>query len=59
MSAIKILCPKCGRILGDTDKNLDGLRLNCPGCRKTVQISVKKTVDDFNYLERNKNDKPE
>ena len=53
----KIYCPKCGRILGDTDKSLDGLRLNCPGCRKTVDINLIKTNDDFNYLKGVKNDK--
>lgn len=59
MSAVKIICPKCGRILGDTDHSLDGLRLNCAGCRQTVAIKLTRTIDDFNYLKRkeSENDK--
>lgn len=49
--AVRITCPKCGRILGDTDKSVD-CRLNCHGCRKTVHIRmvVARTTD---YLKNN------
>lgn len=36
----KITCPECGRILGDTDKSMDA-RLNCRGCKKTVDIKIR------------------
>jgi len=38
--SFKIHCPKCGRILGDTDRSIDGLRLNCRGCKTTVDVRV-------------------
>ena len=34
MRAIKIRCPKCGRVMGDTNESLD-CNLNCRGCRET------------------------
>lgn len=37
--AIRIICPKCKRILGDTDKSID-CRLNCRGCKSTVDIKI-------------------
>lgn len=37
----KIKCPICGRILGDTNKSLDGITLNCRGCKKQVKIDIK------------------
>lgn len=36
-----IHCPKCGRILGDTEHSFDAININCHGCRKTVRIGVK------------------
>lgn len=39
MGAIRIICPNCKRILGDTDKSLD-CYLNCRGCKKTVRIKM-------------------
>lgn len=30
---VKIKCPKCGRILGDTTSSLDAI-LNCPNCKQ-------------------------
>lgn len=54
----KITCPECGRILGDTDKSIDA-RLNCRGCKKTVDIKIK-IIRAADYLEEvNKNDKSE
>lgn len=40
MGAIRIICPKCKRILGDTDKSID-CRINCRGCKATVDIKMK------------------
>lgn len=39
MSSIRIICPNCKRILGDTDKSVD-CRFNCRGCKKTVNIRM-------------------
>lgn len=55
MGAIKIRCPKCGWILGDTNKSIDCV-LNCPKCN---QVDIKMTVLSFaDYaklaVERNK-----
>lgn len=38
--SVKIHCPKCGRVLGDTDKSVDGLRINCHGCKAAVTIDL-------------------
>lgn len=40
MSGIRIICPNCKRILGDTDESLD-CNFNCRGCKKTVHIKMK------------------
>lgn len=40
MGAIRIICPNCKRILGDTDKTID-CRFNCRGCKQTVHISMR------------------
>lgn len=37
--AVRITCPKCGRILGDTEKSVD-CNLNCSGCRNTVHVRM-------------------
>lgn len=51
MSAIRIVCPNCKRILGDTDSSID-CRMNCRGCKKTVHIRMK--VANFNdYIKFN------
>lgn len=39
-SGVRIKCPNCGRILGDTDESIEA-RLNCNGCKKTVRIKMK------------------
>lgn len=50
--SVQIHCPKCGRILGDTDKSLDGVRLNCPRCKV---VDVKIVVSNFkDYLKGEK-----
>ena len=38
--AVRIICPNCKRILGDTEKSLD-CNMNCRGCKKTVRITMK------------------
>lgn len=48
MKTIKITCPECGRILGDTDSSMDA-HLNCRGCKKTVDIKIK-VVHAADYL---------
>lgn len=45
---VRISCPNCGRILGDTDKSIDAV-LNCIGCKQHVRIRM--TVTNFkDYL---------
>ncbi len=52
----KILCPECGRVLGDTDKSID-CNLNCHRCKKTQHCRVKiaKTTDYFKKYKEDKN----
>lgn len=47
---MKIKCPNCKRIIGDTEQSLD-CNFNCRGCQKTVHIKVfmAKTNDYFNF----------
>ena len=45
----KIHCPKCDRILGDTDHQIDGMRINCRVCKNTVDINLKLTYNDGFY----------
>lgn len=51
---MKIKCPNCDRVLGDTEKSLD-CYLNCRGCRNMVKINVKiaETNDYFKYRKEN------
>lgn len=39
MAMIKIYCPNCGRILGDTEKSID-CNINCRGCKTTQHIKM-------------------
>lgn len=49
MSAVKIRCPKCGWILGDTNKSIDCV-LNCPKCN-AVNVKMKVvTFADYNKI---------
>jgi DNA-directed RNA polymerase subunit M/transcription elongation factor TFIIS len=49
MGAIKIRCPKCGWILGDTNKSVDCV-LNCPKCN-AVKVKMKvATFAEYNDL---------
>lgn len=46
MAVCRITCPKCKRILGDTDKSLDCV-INCPQCKaQHIKISVS-TFKDY------------
>jgi len=45
--SVKIYCPNCGRILGDTDKSIEGLRINCRGCKQTVNINLEILTNDI------------
>ena len=58
---VKISCPNCGRILGDTDSSIDAT-LNCNGCKKRVHIGMS-IVSFKDYLatikQEQKNDKSE
>lgn len=40
MAVCRIYCPKCHRVLGDTDKSID-CNLNCRGCKQTVRCKIK------------------
>lgn len=45
---IRITCPNCGRVLGDTEQSIDAV-LNCNGCKRRVRIRM--TVTNFkDYL---------
>lgn len=50
--AVRIICPNCKRILGDTDKTID-CRINCRGCKKTVDIKIKFISGFSDYLKDN------
>lgn len=51
MGSIRIICPKCKRILGDTDKSID-CNMNCRGCKSTVHIRME--VANFSDYIKNK-----
>lgn len=57
MGAIKIRCPKCGWILGDTDKSLDCV-INCPKCNAVkVKMRVATFSDYYDLIKKGeKND---
>lgn len=50
--SVRIICPKCKRILGDTDKTID-CRMNCRGCKQTVEVKMK-VVSFADYLNESK-----
>lgn len=51
MSGVRIICPNCKRILGDTDSSID-CNMNCRGCKQTVHIKMK--VANFSDYLNNK-----
>lgn len=50
---IKIYCPHCHRVLGDTAKSID-CNLNCKWCKKAVSVKIRtaKTNNYFKMEER-------
>lgn len=52
---MKIKCPNCGRIIGDTSRSID-CNFNCRGCQKTVPIKVTIAQSFEDLLERRKHD---
>lgn len=57
MGAVKIRCPKCGWILGDTDKSLDCV-INCPKCNAVrVRMQVVSFAEYNDLIRKEKNDK--
>lgn len=50
--AVRIICPNCKRILGDTDKTID-CRMNCRGCKKVVDIKINFISGFSDYLKDN------
>lgn len=56
---IKLRCPKCHRILGESRQSFDGC-LNCRWCKETVSLKVVKaqTTDYFTFhkIKGGKND---
>lgn len=52
---MKIKCPNCGRILGDTTRSVD-CNFNCRGCHKTVRIKVN-MAESYEDVLRNRKEK--
>lgn len=55
--SVKIKCPQCARILGDTERSLDA-NFNCRGCKETVRISIQ-VAHAADYLPKDFNQKEE
>lgn len=50
MALIKIYCPNCGRILGDTEQSIDA-NINCRSCKSTQHIVMEvKHLRDYYEL---------
>lgn len=58
MAGVRITCPNCGRILGDTDHSIDAV-INCAGCKQRAHIRMRIVhfEDYFNNKEEETNDK--
>ena len=57
MALIKIYCPQCGRILGDTEKSIDA-NINCRGCKTTQHIVMEvKRISDYYKLNTKEEEK--
>lgn len=53
MAGVRITCPNCGRILGDTDHSIDAV-INCAGCKQRAHIRM--TIVHFeDYFNENIN----
>ena len=52
----KIKCPNCGRVLGETNQNLDAY-ISCKGCKHKDHIKIRIVKFEADYLpERKQND---
>ena len=59
MALIKIYCPQCGRILGDTEQSIDA-NINCRGCKTTQHIVMEvKSISDYYELNKEAHDQPQ
>lgn len=57
MAAIKIYCPTCGRVLGDTEKSID-CQINCPRCKtQRIKMKVQSVADFYELIRKEQNDK--
>ena len=57
MPLIKIYCPQCGRILGDTEQSIDA-NINCRGCKTTQHIVMEvKRISDYYKLNTKEEEK--
>lgn len=57
MALIKIYCPQCGRILGDTEQSIDA-NINCRGCKTTQHIVMEvKRISDYYKLNTKEEEK--
>lgn len=41
MKKVAIHCPRCGRVMGDTDHEFDAITINCRGCRKASKVGMR------------------
>lgn len=59
MPGVRITCPNCGRVLGDTEQSIDAV-LNCNACKQHVRVRMKVTnFKDYlvNLKQEQNNDK--
>ena len=56
MTGVRIICPHCGRILGETDTNIDAV-INCHSCKKRAQIKMKIVHFEDYFKSTNKEEK--
>lgn len=59
MAGVRINCPNCGRVLGDTEQSIDAV-LNCNACKQHVHVRIKVTnFKDYlvNLKQEQNNDK--
>lgn len=52
---MKIKCPKCHRILGETNQSLDA-QINCKNCKTGVDVHIK-IARSTDYFKLKKGDK--
>lgn len=56
MAGVRITCPNCGRILGDTNHSIDAV-INCNGCktRAHIKMTIVHFEDYFNDIKQEEN----